>query len=154
MQRGLLHSQPFAAAGSCSTGTPRGPADFSRTTQVHKAHRGVWESNAPSSSGQSAFSGLGFVVYHFLQTLRISELEKSSKSAGRQPDWREIVHQIPYSGSDPTLERERERTARAWQPSCGARPRTACDTQPKPLLLQRGQLSSQSGRFCALSSSS
>uniref|UniRef100_A0A8C3ENS6 Uncharacterized protein n=1 Tax=Corvus moneduloides TaxID=1196302 RepID=A0A8C3ENS6_CORMO len=52
---------------------------------------------------------LGFAVYHFLQTSRISELEKSPKSAGKQPDWREIVHQIPSSGSDSTLERERTR---------------------------------------------
>lgn len=73
------------------------------------------------------FPRLSFVVYHFLQTLRISELEKSSKSAGRQPDWREIVHQIPSSGSDSTLEREPTRAdsaclaAKLWGQATGQR---------------------------------
>lgn len=144
MQRGLLHSQlqehPVALLTS---------AEQLRCTE----HTDEFGKAAPSApSGQSVFSRLGFVVHHSLQTLRISELEKSSKSAGRQADWREIVHQIPYSGSDPALVRTRADSAclaallQGWA-------RAACDTA-RALLLQRAQLSSHPARFCAPSSSS
>lgn len=135
-------------------GTPFGPADFSRTAQVHKAHKMSLGKQRSQLLRTERVSQAQFIIsyrHYASANLRNHQNQQEGSQTGERSFIRShLLARIPLWNVN-----QHERTARVWQPSCGARPRAACDTQPKALLLQRGQFSPQSGRtgrFCAPSS--